>query len=132
MTYIDNAVDAVLLAMDADPGLSGEKYNITNDEPFMFREMVAKLFQGLQKEIRIASLPYALVFKVGAALEFLYRHLPTDQKPFITRYRVGLVGTSQTHDVTKAQTQLGYTPQVSLDEGFRRFAAYWKAQTGQH
>ena len=130
MTYIDNAVDAVILAMEADPRLSGEKYNITNDQPIMFREMVQKLFRSLQKEIRIINLPYALVFNVGAALEFLYRFLPTDEKPFITRYSVGLVGTSQTHDIAKAKAQLGYVPKVSIDEGFRRFAQTWQELPG--
>ena len=127
MTYIDNAVDAVILAMEAKPGLSGEKYNITNGEPIMFREMIEKLFQSLQQKIRFVNLPYALTFKVGETLELIYRYLPTDEKPFITRYSVGLAATSQTHDISKAQEQLGYSPKISIDEGLRRFAQSWQA-----
>ncbi len=130
MTYIDNAVDAVILAMEAKPGLSGEKYNITNGEPIMFREMIEKLFRSLQQKIRIISLPYALSFKVGEALESLYRYIPIDEKPFLTRYSVGLAATSQTHDIAKAKEQLGYSPKVSIDEGFRRFAESWQVRAG--
>jgi nucleoside-diphosphate-sugar epimerase len=122
MTYIDNVVDAVVLAMEPRPALNGEKFNITNGEPMMFREIVQKLFRSLHKEIRFINLPFSLLYRAGAILEFLCEHLPTEPKPFLTKYGVGLVATSQTHDISKAKELLGYLPKVSIEEGFRRFA----------
>ncbi len=126
MTYVENAVEAVVLAMDPKPGLSGEKFNITNGEPMMLREVVHKLFASLNKEIRFINIPFALMYHAGRVLEALYRFLPTDEKPFFTKYGVRLVATSQTHDISKAKEQLGYAPKVSIDEGFRRFAQSWQ------
>ena len=127
MTYIDNAVEPVVLAMEPKPGLNGEKFNITNGEPMMLREVVHKLFASLNKEIRFINIPFALMYHAGRVLEALYRFLPTDEKPFFTKYGVRLVATSQTHDIAKAKEQLGYSPRVSIDEGFRRFAQSWQA-----
>jgi nucleoside-diphosphate-sugar epimerase len=33
---------------------------------------------------------------------------------------------SQTLDIARARQDLGYTPKVSIAEGFTRFAAWWK------
>lgn len=130
MTYIDNAVEAVVLAMEPKTGLNGEKFNITNGEPMMLREVVRKLFKSLHQDIRFINLPFSLMYGAGAAMEFLYGFLPTNEKPFFTKYGVRLVATSQTHDIAKAKEKLGYVPKVSLDEGFRRFAQSWEGPPG--
>ncbi len=122
MTYIDNVVEAIVLAMEPKPDLIGEKFNITNGEPMMLRQVVGKLFKSLHQDIRFINLPFSLMYGAGAVLEMLYGFLPTSKKPFFTKYGVRLVSTSQTHNIAKAKEHLGYSPKVSLDEGFRRFA----------
>ncbi len=126
--YIDNMVDAVVLAMEAKPGLSGEKFNITNGEPIMFRELVGKLFDSMQQDIRFINLPVAPLYAIATFLEWVYAGLRIESKPFVTRYSVGLVATSQTHDIGKARELLGFRPKVSIDEGFRRLARHWAQQ----
>ena len=123
--YIDNMVDAVVLAMEAKPGLSGEKFNLTNGEPIMFRELVRKLFESMQQDIRFINLPVAPLYAIATFLEWMYAGLRIKSKPFVTRYSVGLVATSQTHDISKAKSLLGYRPKVSINEGFRRLSQSW-------
>jgi len=36
---------------------------------------------------------------------------------------------SQTLDITRARQELGYRPQVSLEEGLDRFARWWPSRT---
>jgi len=54
----------------------------------------------------------------------------TGVEPRLTRYAVGALGYSQTFDIRKARTQLGYAPPVSLAEGFDRFIHWQKSNHG--
>ena len=125
LTYIDNVVDAVILALDPSPQAVGEKFNITNGEPITVQAMVEKLFGKLHRDIRFKKVPYPLFIAISQALEMRYKFFPGLGKPSITKYGVGMMAKSQTLDISKARKLLGYEPKVSLDTGFQRFADYW-------
>ena len=50
-------------------------------------------------------------------------------EPILTRYTVGLLTFSQTLAIDAAQHELGYQPQVSLQEGIAQFADWWQTKT---
>ena len=52
-----------------------------------------------------------------------------DKAPALTRYNVCTLGRSQVFDITKAKTELGYVPKVSLSEMIRAYAeAYQRGE----
>ncbi|WP_025850472.1 NAD-dependent epimerase/dehydratase family protein, partial [Paenibacillus ehimensis] len=60
LTYVDNAVDALLLCQAAPAAsVAGRVYNITNGEPMPFAEAVRKLLGKLGIPVRFKRLPYA-------------------------------------------------------------------------
>lgn len=76
LTYVDNVVDAMLLGCSAAPEAMGQAYNISNGEPFGFRELLHKLFVMLEIPLRTRSIPYPVAHGLAGALELAYRVLP--------------------------------------------------------
>lgn len=126
LTYVDNVVDAMLLGWEAPQEALGQAYNITNGEPALLREVLEDLFTLMGTPLRTFSLPYPVAYGAGALLEGVHRLLPFLGEPMLTRYTVGVLAKSQTLDITRAREQLGYVPRVSLQEGLRTFAEWWR------
>lgn len=130
LTYIDNAVDALLLCMSAPPAALGRKYNITNDEPIRFIDALHDLFERLGEPMRAQRIPYPAAYLAAGCLEGLARLSGSRKEPLLTRYAVGLLGKSQTLDISAAKELLGYRPRVTVKEGIEAYAAWYKEQHG--
>lgn len=127
LTYVDNVVDAMLLGWEAPQEALGQAYNITNGEPVLLREVLRELFALMGTELRTFSLSYPVAYSAGGLLEGAHRLLPFLGEPMLTRYTVGVLAKSQTLDITRARQQLGYVPRVSVREGLRIFAEWWRS-----
>lgn len=130
LTYVDNVVDAMLLGWQAPEEALGQAYNITNGEPALLKEVLSELFAMLDTPLRTKKLPYPVAYGAASLLEWSHKLLPMLGEPTFTRYSVSVLARSQTLDIAQAQEWLGYTPQVSLHEGLRRFAEWWKETEG--
>ncbi len=125
LTYVDNVVDAMVLGCQAGPEALGRAYHISNGEAYTFRELMEKLFAMLAIPLQTRKLPYKVAYSLAALLELVYSALPLKGEPPLTRYTVGSIGVTHTLDISLARQYLGYTPQVSVEEGLRRFADWW-------
>ncbi|WP_345817741.1 NAD(P)-dependent oxidoreductase (plasmid) [Paraburkholderia sp. PREW-6R] len=127
LTYVDNVVDAVELALSAN--LQRAVVNISNGEPMPVRTLFAMLADAFGIELRVRRIPYPVVDAVATLLEWAAL-IRGGGEPPVTRYSAGLLAWSQTLDLTRARELLGYTPRVPLAEGIRRTAA-WARQFEQ-
>lgn len=128
LTYIDNVVEALVLCGTASASACDEIYNITNQEPVAFIQVLNQLFDLLQLPLKTKEISFANAYHLAFGMELLAKVLPGGKEPLLTRYTVGVLGRSQTLDITKAVSNLGYVPKVSLTEGLGRFAAAWRAK----
>jgi nucleoside-diphosphate-sugar epimerase len=119
LTYVDNVVDALLLARDV-PGAAGRTYLIANGEPVVLWDFIATCLRGLGLAPPTRHVPFQLAFALAGAAEALHRALPALGEPPLTRYTVALLGRDQTIDLTAARRDLGYAARVSLAEGLDR------------
>lgn len=110
LTYIDNVVDASILAMNSKKAL-GFKINITNGEPCCLE----KIFFMLNQKIKPFKLPYRMAYHLAHLLETFQK------EPTFSRYAVCALGKSRTLNIDRAKALLDYRPQISLEEGFRIF-----------
>ena len=129
-TYVDDAVSAHLCALDAlSPGAacSGRAYFITSGDPRPVREVINAILAaaGLPPETR--SVPLRLAVAAGAAAEGVWRVLGRSDDPPMTRFMAHQLATAHWFDISAARRDLGYEPQVGLDEGFRRLAVALRA-----
>jgi nucleoside-diphosphate-sugar epimerase len=127
LTYIDNLVDALVLCSTVKASACGEIYNITNHEPVRFIQVLNQLFDLLQLPLKTKTLSYTKAYCLAFGMELLAKALPGNKEPLLTRYTVGVLGRSQTLDITKAMNRLGYKPKISLTEGLERFAGAWRS-----
>lgn len=120
LTYIDNVVAALVLALDA-PRAVGKTYTITNDEHVLLWDMIRTVLRanGLSNELR--RVPIRAALAAAAAMEA--RATLTGIEPLLTRYTAAILGRTQTYDISAAKRDLGYAPSVSVAEGVRRTLA---------
>ena len=114
LTYIDNVVHAILLALSA-PAAVGHTYFITNGEHVPLWLTIRRTLDALAipSDLRPLALPLAMLvarfMEAGASL--------SGAEPLLTRYTVGVLTRTQTYDIGAARRDLGYEPPVSFNEG---------------
>ncbi|MBW5813622.1 NAD-dependent epimerase/dehydratase family protein [Yersinia kristensenii] len=124
MTYLGNAVHAMWLATQSQNTPSGRAYNITNQQPRPLRTIVQHLLEELDMPCRIRSVPYPMMDIMARAMEKLGNK--AEKEPILTHYGVAKLNFDLTLDTQRAELELGYRPQVSLDEGIIRTARWLK------
>jgi nucleoside-diphosphate-sugar epimerase len=129
-TYIDNAVDALVAALDAvEPSApcSGQAYVVSNGEPRTIRELV----EGICRAAGVAFQPRTVSLRVGrslgAVVERAWPLLRRDDEPPLTQFLAEQLGTAHWFDPRPARDDLGWSPRVSIDEGLVRLAAWYAA-----
>lgn len=124
MTYLENAVHAMWLATERDALPSGRAYNITNMEARPLRTIVQRLIEELDITCRIRSVPYPMLDIIARGMEKFGNK--ESREPALTHYGVSKLNFDLTLDTTRAESELGYQPIVSLDEGIHRTAIWLK------
>lgn len=126
VTYVANVVAAVEAAMRPQAPTDGRAFNITNGEPMPVNVLLALLFRAVNLRVRMIRLPRSLAVALGRLSETWALARPGQPEPRLSRYGVGVLGYSQTLDISAAREQLGYRPMISVAEGIERFASWWK------
>lgn len=126
ITYVDNVVHALWLAINAPSSCLGQKYNITNGEPASLESILRLLFDELSIPFKTKRVPYPLAY-LAASLSELKGYV-TRKEPTLTCYGVGVLAYSQTLSIEKARQELNYRPIISLNEGIKRYAGWLQAQ----
>lgn len=121
LTSVQNAATALRLAAET-PGIDGETFNITNDDPRPLRELLDRLLDLLGRPQRYRRLPLAPLYALAGVLERVYALLPGHPEPPLTRYTLTTIAYSQTLDISKARALLGYRPQVTIDQSLAEYA----------
>jgi nucleoside-diphosphate-sugar epimerase len=127
LTYIDNAVEAAWLALTRPLPRAVNTYNVSNGEPRELIDVLQVMAREFALPLRTKRVPWPLVELLARALELKAR-LSGGKEPPLTRYSAGVLAFGQTLDVTALRDELGWRPAVSIDEGIRRHAEWWRGQ----
>ena len=126
LTYIENVVDALLLCAESPANTLGKKYNISNGEPIKIWSLVKRICDELNLKFPTRKVSYRAADSFASALEFIYKFIPNQPEPPLTRVSVSMMANSTTLDISAARRDLGYKPRVSVDEGCNNFMKWWK------
>ena len=126
MTCVENVALAIRLALESKEA-HGQVYNITNGEPKTFKYLIETTLKGLGEPIRYRKIPAGLVAGAAYSLEGVYRFFHLKAEPPLTRYTYYLLRYSQTLDIQKAQTELGYYPKMTIEEGIDNYVQHDQA-----
>lgn len=126
ITHVDNLATLLVHCVDAPLQASGRAYNITNGSPLRVEALMRMLFAALELDVRLVPVPRAPLLALAGLSEFLARRRAGRPEPRLTRYGLGVIGYSQTLDISRARRELDYAPQVSIEQGLARFARWWR------
>ncbi|MEX0682691.1 MAG: NAD-dependent epimerase/dehydratase family protein [Dehalococcoidia bacterium] len=127
--YAGDVADLCIRA--ANEAQPGEVYIAVNEEYVTQRDLFGAIaeFKGIDTPKR--SVPYRLLYAAAGALELVALLRAGGRRPDVTRYGVSLFGATFIEDNTKARTQLGWEPQVSMREAVRRSVEWARARKSQ-
>jgi nucleoside-diphosphate-sugar epimerase len=128
VTYVANVVAAVEACMRSHAPGDGRAFNITNGEPMSVSRLLGQLFSALDLKVRMIRLPRRVAITLGVLAETIATIRPGQPEPRLSRYGVGVLGFSQTLDISAARQQLGYAPSVSVTEGIERYARWLRSR----
>lgn len=126
VTYVDNAADAHVLAVEklgVGSAPAGKAYFISNGEPVELWEFLNRVLAAAGAPPVTRAVAAWKARLAGRVLEAAYRWLRLPGEPAMTRFVAAQLGTSHWYDISAARRDLGYEPAVSVDEGLRRLAA---------
>ncbi|WP_138759180.1 NAD-dependent epimerase/dehydratase family protein [Modestobacter altitudinis] len=120
-TYVDNAVDALVAAVDAPA--HGEALVVSNGEPRPVAEVIARLCRAAGVPAPRRRVPVPVAWAAGAAVEGVWAATQRRDTPPLTRFLAEQLSTAHWFDQRRTRSVLRWTPRVTLDEGFARLAA---------
>lgn len=123
--YIDNLVDAFLLAMEDGKG-DGEAYLIADEQYLEIEDLVRRVGKALGVDVRIPHYPVWPVVVAGHVVEKACK--PFGIHPPIFPRRVDWYRQNRAFRIDKARRDLGYQPRVGIDEGLRRTAEWYRRE----
>ena len=126
LTYVENAVDSIVLALTAPLPKRAVTYNVSNGEPIAVEALLEKISAIFAIAVRPRRLPWPLVDALARVLEAW--GTVSGREPPLTRYSAGVLAFSQTLDIGAISRDLGYAPRIGLDDGMRRYAEWMKAR----
>jgi nucleoside-diphosphate-sugar epimerase len=131
-TYIDNAVEAHLLAFDRlRPGspVAGKAYFITQDEPLDGPTFINDMLDAAGLPPVTRTIPAPIARSAAALAEAVWNTFRLQSEPPVTRFLVSQLATAHWYDISAARRDLGYDPKVSYREGMVRLEAWARDQS---
>jgi nucleoside-diphosphate-sugar epimerase len=123
LTYIDDLIEGFRLCGE-HPAAAGRTYLLAGGEVTTLNELVKRVAAVAGTAPPRLHLPVWPFWLAGAACEAVCA--PFGIEPPIYRRRVDFYTKSRAYDTTRARTEIGYAPSVSLDEGIRRTLTWYR------
>lgn len=127
ISCVENVALAVRLALESEKAV-GNTYNITNDEPMAFKEILDLFFSEMNMAGNYRHLNYNFMKIVVSILESIYKILKIDKEPILTKYTLYLLRYSQTLSIEKAKKDLAYKPKITIIEGIKKYVEHNKGK----
>ncbi|HZS79745.1 MAG TPA: NAD-dependent epimerase/dehydratase family protein [Ktedonobacteraceae bacterium] len=121
--YIDDMTAAFLLCAEK-PKAIGHSYNLAGDHPVTIRELATAIAHALDKELPKGNIPLWAA-NLASDIFALIPGIRGENAP-LTRSRVKFLTNSRVYDISRARNELGFAPQMPLEEGMRRTAEWYR------
>ena len=125
LTHVTDVAEAAFLAATA-PNVTGKRYNITGGAPVSRFEAFETLFRAANKKVEFVRVPYPVAMAAAFTLECLSYALTMGVwEPPITRFSASEVCHGVTLDITRARTELGYSPRRNPLQELQKIGQLW-------
>jgi nucleoside-diphosphate-sugar epimerase len=121
-TYITNAVDALVAALDRCAEARGQALVVSNGEPRPVAELLAAICRAAGVRVPRHAVPTTLARFAGAVVEKAWTLRPAAGDPPMTRFLAEQLSTAHWFDQRRTTDLLGWTPRVGIDAGLAALA----------
>jgi nucleoside-diphosphate-sugar epimerase len=119
LVYVDNVVDALLLAARRDEAV-GRAYNIVDDEQITQRVFIGKMKHALDAKAPTVYLPLGAVRLLAGGADLAKAALRGKRGPQGLFSRIERSLQSVRYDTSRAQAELGWEPKVDFEAALKR------------
>jgi nucleoside-diphosphate-sugar epimerase len=127
-TYVTNAADALVAALDRSPELGGRAFVVSNGEPRTVQELFGRITVAAGVDWTARRVPVAVAVAGGSVAERLWERRGRTDDPPMTSFLAEQLSTAHWFDQRATRAALGWTPTVSLDDGFRALAEWFSSR----
>jgi len=124
-TYIDNAADALVAALDRAPSIGGRAFVVTNGQPRPVRELLNRFVMAAGLEPPRIRVPFQAARIGGRVAEEVWNRWGRDDDPPMTSFAAEQLASAHWFDQRETREALEWEPSVSLAEGFERLAVWY-------
>lgn len=117
MIYVDDLVEGIRLAGES-PNAVGRTYILAGDEAPTLNELVSEIAEVAHVPPPKVHMPVWPVWLAGAVCEAIC--IPFRVEPPIFRRRVKFFTNNRWFDISRARTELGFSPKTHLRDGLER------------
>ncbi len=121
--YIDDMVSALLLCA-ASEQTTGRVYTIAGGQIVTMRQLATAIARSMHRDLSGGSIPLWLA-NLASDIFAITPGMQGEQAP-LTRSRVAFLTHSRVYDSSRARSELGYAPEVEIDEGLQLTAAWYE------
>lgn len=114
----DVAAGAILAANH--PGAVGQAYNLCSEGEITQLDMLNAMTDALGMPRITRRVPFGLALRFAFLKEVVAKMLRRREPPTISRFIVYLVGRRTQYSIEKARRELGWRPQVNIQDGVHR------------
>lgn len=125
MTYIDDLCRGIILCGE-HPAAAGQAFLLAGEKHTTLNDLVGCIAEACGVKPLPMHIPIGPVLAAAYACDAICR--PLRISPPLYPRRVQFFSKDRAANITKAVTLLGYQPQVSLEEGIRKTAAWYRAE----
>lgn len=124
-TYVDNAVDALVAALDRAPAaeVHGRAFVVSNGQPRTVAELWSRIARAAGAPDPTRAVPFGPAHAAGAVVERAWARAGRPGDPPLTAFLVEQAGTAHWFDQRETRRALQWAPRVRLEEGLARLAA---------
>ena len=126
-TYVDNAAEAIVAALDRAVISHGQAVVVSNGEPRPVAEVLARICTAAGVPAPTRHVPLGLARTGGGLIESVWALLGRTDDPPMTRFLAEQLATAHWFDQRVTRELLDWSPAVGLDEGFARLARWYAA-----
>lgn len=128
LIYVTDVAQGMLRAAEA-PQAVGQAYLLVNDERVTQNQYLSLIAKDLNVPPPTRHIPYGFAVAAGATAETVFRLLGRASPPPLMRYGLQLLGGENAFVIAKARTDLGFDPQVPMEDGVRRSVDWFQSRS---
>jgi nucleoside-diphosphate-sugar epimerase len=126
IVHTHDIAELAIMAATSDKGV-GQVYNVAGPDVVTLKDFTRVMAKARGGPKIMVTMPYTAVYLFATLNEEFAKLRRAKQMPFLNRYSIRQLKREGYLDGSKAKNELGWVPQLSLDEGIKQYLQ-WRSQ----